>query len=120
MATVPTEAAPSAPNPTVPAPETAETQQAIPTTLPGPTAATTALPANTQAPEGTEAPLRATSEPEILPPGEVITPLNLGDSEAALSRMSKPEIWCLEQAAGPGRLHEILRDTRVPVPEADA
>ena len=69
---------------------------------------------------GTEAPLRATSEPETLPPGDVIIPLNLSDSEAALSRLSKSEISCLEQAASPGRLHEILRDVGVPVPEEEA
>ena len=34
--------------------------------------------------------------------------------------MSKPEISCLKQAAGPGRLHEILRGVRVPVPEEEA
>ena len=77
-------------------------------------------PANTLEPGGTEAPLRATSEPEALPPGDVNNPLNLGDSEAALSRLSKPEISCLEQATGPGRLLEILRDARLPVPEEEA
>ena len=122
MATVPatTEAATSATSPTTPAPVQTETPQAVPTTTSGPGAATTALPANTLEPEGTEAPLRATSEPETLPPGDVIIPLNLSDSEAALYRLSKPEISCLEQAAGPGRLHEILRDVRVPVPEDEA
>ena len=122
VATVPasTEAATSTPNPTASAPEPAETQQAVPTAPPGNNAAPTALPANTLEPEGTEEPLRATSEPETLPPGSVITPLNLSDSEAALSRLSKPEISCLEQAAGPGRLPEILRDARVPVPEEEA
>ena len=109
-----------APSLTPAAPEPSETPLPVPTETPGPGAATTPLPANTQAPEGTEAPLRATSEPETLPPGGVITPLNLVDSEAALSRLSKPEISCLEQAAGPGRLHEILRDVRVPVPEDEA
>ena len=78
------------------------------------------MPANTQVPEGTEAPLRTTSEPKTLSPGDVITPLDLSDSEAALSRLSKPEISCLEQVAGPGRLDEILRDARVPVPEDEA
>ena len=102
------------------APEPSETPLPVPTETPGPGAATTPLPANTLEPEGTEAPLRATSEPETLPPGGAITPLNLGDPEVALARLSKPEISCLEQAAGPGRLHEILRDTRVPVPEEDA
>ena len=109
-----------APSLTPAAPEPSETPLPVPTETPGPGAATTPLPANTLEPEGTEAPLRATSEPESLPPGDVIIPLNLSDSEAALSRLSKPEISCLEQAAGPGRLHEILRDTRVPVPEEDA
>ena len=52
--------------------------------------------------------------------GDVIIPLNLGDSEAALSRLSKPEISCLKQAASPGRLHEILRGVRVPVPDEEA
>ena len=121
-ATVPASAgdATSAPSPVAPAPMQTETPQATPTETTVPSAATTPLPANTQAPEGTEAPLRATSEPETLPPGGAITPLNLGDSEAALSRVSKPEISCLKQAASPGRLHEILRDARVPVPEEEA
>ena len=109
-----------APSLTPAAPEPSETPLPVPTETPGPGAATTPLPANTLEPEGTEAPLRATSEPETLPPGDVITPLNLSDSEAALSRLSKPEISCLEQAASPDRLHEILRDVRVPVPEEEA
>ena len=149
-----------APSRTPAAPEPSETPLPVPTETPGPGVATTPLPANTLEPEGTEAPLRATSEPETLPtpasteppaqtlsaaptaapttfptaepaptptkepatlpPGGVITPLNLGDSEAALSRVSKPEISCLKQAASPGRLHEILRDARVPVPEEEA
>ena len=122
VATVPatTEAAAPSSSPPTQGAEPTETPLPVSTVPPGGNAATPALPANTQAPEGTEEPLRATSEPETLPPGDVITPLNLVDSEAALSRLSKPEISCLEQAAGPGRLHEILRDTRVPVPEADA
>ena len=114
------EAATSAPSPATPAPMQTETPQATPTKTTALGAATTPLPANTQAPEETEAPLRATSEPETLPPGDVITPLNLVDSEAALSRLSKPEISCLEQAAGPGRLPEILRDVGVPVTEEEA
>ena len=133
---------------TTPAPEEVPT----PTQTPAPKVVATppALPANTLEPEGTEAPLRATSEPETLPtpastepaaptnsptpepaqtptkepatlpPGDAITPLNLSDSEVALSRLSKPEISCLEQAAGSGRLHQILRDIRVPVPEEEA
>ena len=125
---------------TTPAPETVETSSPRPTIAPSLTpedmpaetplpvstatpernTANTPLPANTPAPEGTEAPLRATSEPEALPPASVITPLNLGDSEAALSRVSNPEISCLKQAASPGRLHEILRGVRVPVPEEEA
>ena len=109
-----------APSLTPAAPEPSETPLPVPTETLGPGAATTPLPANTLEPEGTEAPLRATSEPETLPPGDVIIPLNLSDSEAALYRLSKPEISCLEQAAGPGRLHEILRDVRVPVPEDEA
>ena len=109
-----------APSLTPAAPEPSETPLPVPTETPGPGAATTPLPANTLEPEGTEAPLRATSEPETLPPGDVITPLDLSDSKAALSRLSKPEISCLEQAAGPGRLHQILRDVRVPVPEEEA
>ena len=122
VATVPASAgdATSAPSPTTQGAEPTETPRTVPTAPPGSNAATPALPANTQAPEGTEAPLRATSEPETLPPGGVITPLDLSDSEAALSRLSKPEISCLEQAAGPGRLPEILRDVRVPVPEDEA
>ena len=143
---------------TTPAPEEVPTSASA--SAPKVVATTPALPANTLEPEGTEAPLRATSEPETLPtpastqppaqtlsatptaaptssptpepaqtptkepatlaPGDVITPLNLSDSETALSRMSKPEISCLEQAAGPGRLDEILRDVRVPVPEDEA
>ena len=110
----------TAPSPVAPAPMQTETPQGIPTETTVPGAATPALPSNTQAPEGTEAPPRATSEPETLPPGDVITPLNLNDSEAALSRLSKPEISCLEQAAGPGRLHQILRGVRVPVPDEEA
>ena len=109
-----------APSLTPAAPEASETPLPVPTETPGPGASTTPLPANTLEPEGTEEPLRATSEPETLPPGGVITPLDLSDSEAALSRLSKPEISCLEQAAGPGRLHEILRNVRVPVPEDEA
>ena len=109
-----------APSLTPAAPEPSETPLPVPTETPGPGAATTPLPANTLEPEGTEAPLRATSEPETLPPGDVIIPLNLSDSEAALSRLSKSEISCLEQAASPGRLHEILRDVGVPVPEEEA
>ena len=109
-----------APSLTPAAPEPPETPLPVPTETPGPGAATTPLPANTQAPEGTEAPLRPTSEPETLPPGDAITPLNLNDSEAALSRLSKPEISCLKQAASPGRLHEILRGVRVPVPDEEA
>ena len=125
---------------TTPAPETVETSSPRPTIAPSLTpedmpadiplpvqaatpernTANTPLPANTPAPEGTEEPIRDTSEPEALPPGGVITPLNLGDSEAALSRVSKPEISCLKQAASPGRLHEILRGVRVPVPEEEA
>ena len=97
-----------------------ETPRTVPTATPGSNAATAALPTNTLAPEGTEAPLRTTSEPKTLSPGDVITPLDLSDSEAALSRLSKPEISCLEQVAGPGRLDEILRDVRVPVPEDEA
>ena len=122
VATVPASAgdATSAPSPVTRAPMQTETPEATPTETTVPGAATTPLPANTQAPEGTEAPLSATSEPETLPPGDVITPLNLDDPEAALSRLSKPEISCLEQAAGPGRLHEILRDARVPVQEEEA
>ena len=116
----PVEGATSAPSPVSPAPVQTETPLPVSTAPPRSNAATQALPNNTQAPEGTEAPLRATSEPETLPPGGVITPLNLVDSEAALSRMSKPEISCLEQAAGPGRLHEILRDVGVPVTEEEA
>ena len=116
-----TAAAPvAAPSLTPAAPEPSETPLPVPTEAPGPGAATTPLPANTLEPEGTEAPLRATSEPETLPPGDVIIPLNLSDSEAVLYRLSKPEISCLEQAAGPGRLHEILRDVRVPVPDEEA
>ena len=109
-----------APSLTPAAPEPSETPLPVPTETPGPGAATTPLPANTLEPEGTEAPLRATSEPETLPPGDVIIPLNLSDSEAALSRLSKSEISCLEQAASPGRLHEILRDVGVPVTEEEA
>ena len=109
-----------APSLTPAAPEPSETPLPVPTENPRPSAANTPLPANTQAPGGTEEPLRATSEPETLPPGDVIIPLNLGDSEAALSRLSKPEISCLEQAASPGRLHEILRGVRVPVPDEEA
>ena len=109
-----------APSLTPAAPEASETPLPVPTETPGPGASTTSLPANTLEPEGTEEPLRATSEPETLPPGGVITPLDLSDSEAALSRLSNPEISCLEQAAGPGRLHEILRNVRVPVPEDEA
>ena len=109
-----------APSLTPAAPEPSETPLPVPTETPGPGAATTPLPANTLEPEGTEAPLRATSEPETLPPGDVITPLDLSDSKATLSRLSKPEISCLEQAAGPGRLHEILRGVRVPVPDEEA
>ena len=109
-----------APSLTPAAPEPSETPLPVPTENPRPSAATTPLPANTQAPGGTEAPLRATSEPETLPPGDVITPLDLSDSKAALSRPSKPEISCLKQAAGPGRLHEILRSVRVPVPDEEA
>ena len=122
VATVPASAgdATSAPRPTTQGAEPTETPRTVPTAPPGSNAATPALPANTLEPEGTEAPLRATSEPETLPPGDVITPLDLSDSKAALSRLSKPEISCLEQAAGPGRLHQILRDVRVPVPEEEA
>ena len=109
-----------APSLTPAAPEPSETPLPVPTATPGPGAATTPLPANTLEPEGTEAPLRATSEPETLPPGDVIIPLNLSDSEAALSRLSKSEISCLEQAAGLGRLPEILRDVGVPVTEEEA
>ena len=109
-----------APSLTPAAPEPSETPLPVPTENPRPSAATTPLPANTQAPGGTEEPLRATSEPETLPPGGVITPLDLSDSEAALSRLSKPEISCLKQAASPGRLHEILRGVRVPVPDEEA
>ena len=109
-----------APSLTPAAPEPSETPLPVPTETPGPGAATTPLPANTLAPGGTEAPLRATSEPETLPPGDVITPLDLSDSKAALSRLSKPEISCLKQAASPGRLHEILRGVRVPVPDEEA
>ena len=122
VATVPatTEAATSAPSPPILAPMPAETPQALSTATPERSAANTPLPANTQTPKATEEPLRATSEPETLPPGDVITLLNLGDPEAALSRLSKPEISCLEQAAGPGRLPEILRDVGVPVTEEEA
>ena len=109
-----------APSLTPAAPEPSETPLPVPTENPRPSAATTPLPANTQAPGGTEAPLRATSEPETLPPGDVITPLDVSDSKAALSRLSKPEISCLKQAASPGRLHEILRGVRVPVPDEEA
>ena len=109
-----------APSLTPAAPEPSETPLPVSTATPERSAANTPLPANTQAPKGTEAPLRATSEPENPPPRDVITPMDLSDSEAALSRMSKPEISCLEQAAGPGRLHEILRDIRVPVTEEEA
>ena len=109
-----------APSLTPAAPEASETPLPVPTETPGPGASTTPLPANTLEPEGTEEPLRATSEPETLPPGGVITPLDLSDSEAALSRLSKPEISCLKQAASPGRLHEILRGVRVPVPDEEA
>ena len=98
----------------------AETPQALSTATPERSAANTPLPANTQTPKATEEPLRATSEPETLLPGDVITPMDLSDPEAALSRLSKPEISCLEQASGPGRLHEILRDIRVPVTEEEA
>ena len=123
VATVPAtvEGPTSLPSPTTPAPTQTETPLPVSTATPERSAANTPLPANThQAPKGTEEPLRATSEPETLPPGGVITPLNLGDSEAALSRVSKPEISCLKQVASPGRLHEILRDARVPVPEEEA
>ena len=101
MATVPApaRAATSAPKPVTPAPEPVETPLPVSTATPGRSAATPALPANALEPEGTEAPLRATSEPETLPPGDVITPLDLSDSEAALSRLSKPEISCLEQGS---------------------
>ena len=94
-----------------------ETPLPVSTATPERNTANTPLPANTPAPEGIEEPIRDTSEPETLPPGGVISPLTLGDSEAALSRVSKPEISCLKQAAGPGRLHELLRGVRVPVPE---
>ena len=121
----PTQDPTNSPGPTIapsltPGDMPAETPLPVSTATPGTSAANTPLPANTPAPEGTEAPLRATSEPETLPPGGVITPLNLGDSEATLSRLSKPEISCLKQAASPGRLHEILRGVRVPVPEEEA
>ena len=109
-----------APSLTPAAPEPTETPLPVLTETPGTSAANTPLPANTLEPGGTEEPLRATSEPENPPPGDVITPMDLSDSEAALSRMSKPEISCLEQAAGPGRLHQILRDIRVPVTEEEA
>ena len=109
-----------APSLTPAAPEPSETPLPVPTENPRPSAANTPLPANTQAPGGTEEPLRATSEPETLPPGDVIIPLNLSDSEVALSRLSKPEISCLEQAASPDRLHQILKGVRVPVPEEEA
>ena len=140
---------------------TGTTPASNPTDMPNPkvVAANTPLPANTLEPEGTEAPLRATSEPETLPtpastkppaqtlsaaptaaptisptpepaptptkepatlpPGDVIIPLNLNDSEAALSRLSKSEISCLEQVASPDRLNEILKGVRVPVPEEE-
>ena len=122
VATVPatTEAAAPSSSPPTQGAEPTETPLPVSTATPGSNAATTPLPANSPTPQGTEAPLRATSEPETLPPGDVIIPLNLNDSEAALSRLSKPEILCLEQAAGPGRLHQILRDVRVPVPEEEA
>ena len=122
VATVPatTEAATSAPSPPILAPMPAETPQALSTATPERSAANTPLPANTQTPKATEEPLRATSEPETLLPGDVITPMDLSDPEAALSRLSKPEISCLEQASGPGRLHEILRDIGVPVTEEEA
>ena len=122
VATVPatTEAAAPSSSPPTQGAEPTETPLPVSTETPERSAANTPLPANTQAPEGTEAPLRATSEPETLPPGDVITPLNLIDPEAALSRLSKSEISCLEQGAGPGRLHEILRDIRVPVTEEEA
>ena len=121
----PTQGPTNSPGPTIapsltPGDMPAETPLPVSTATPERNAANTPLPANTPAPEGTKAPVRATSEPETLPPGGVITPLNLGDSEAALSRLSKPEISCLKQAASPGRLHEILRDARVPVPEEEA
>ena len=121
----PTQDPTNSPGPTIapsltPGDMPAETPLPVSTATPGTSAANTPLPANTPAPEGTEAPLRATSEPETLPPGGVITPLNLGDSEAALSRLSEPEISCLKQAASPGRLHEILRGVRVPVLEEEA
>ena len=87
----------------------AETPLPVSTATPERNAANTPLPANTPAPEGTEAPLRATSEPETLPPGGVITPLNLGDSEAALSRLSKPEISCLITGRWP---RQAARDTQ--------
>ena len=120
-ATVPatTEAAAPSSSPPTQGAEPTETPLPVSTVTPGRNAANTPLPANTPAPEGTEAPLRATSEPETLPPGGVITPLNLGDPEAALSRLSKPEISCLEQVASPDRLHEILKGVRVPVPEEE-
>ena len=122
VATVPaaTEAAAPSSSPPTQGAEPTETPLPVSTATPGSNAATTPLPTNSPTPQGTEAPLRATSEPETLPPRDVITPLDLNDSEAALSRLSKPEISCLEQAAGPGRLHEILRDVGVPVPEEEA
>ena len=120
----PTQDPTNSPGPTIapsltPGDMPAETPLPVSTATPGTSAANTPLPANTLEPGGTEEPLRATSEPATLPPGDVITPLNLRYSEAALSRLSKPEISCLKQAASPGRLHEILRGVRVPVPEEE-
>ena len=102
MATVPApaRAATSAPKPVTPASEPVETPHAGLDSDPGTQCRDPGVTSQRPLePEGTEAPLRATSEPETLPPGDVITPLDLSDSEAALSRLSKPEISCLEQGS---------------------
>ena len=104
---------------TTPAPETVETSSPRPTIAPSLTPED--MPAETPLPVSDSDPRDAVprtrryqptprhrrglrhhsgppQSPETLPPGGVITPLNLGDSEAGLSRLSEPEISCLKQA----------------------
>ena len=51
-----------------------------------------------------------TLPPAVHPSGDIITPLNLNDPQAALSQLSKPELMCLEEVVGPDRMPEIFDD----------
>ena len=95
VATVPAPAgsATSAPSTETPAPEPAETPQAVPTMIPGPSAATAPLPADSQRPEATSEPTPAptsTQTPTATVPVATPTPAPTNSAPTLVPTAPKP------------------------------